>query len=126
MASLSPWSNSGLGYGMGLYRPRRPSYTYATQSGGRQRTESYRYALRRSTGDPEDHSDFIDIASKRSRKESYIKALKPEEHDFELKPVVIKVDGDVESNHVPTECNSVTKRLSLHMGHNIRKNTYKS
>jgi hypothetical protein len=42
---------SGLGQGFGLFRPRRPSYTYATQTElaylgqyGRQRTESYRYA----------------------------------------------------------------------------------
>ncbi|KAK3095705.1 hypothetical protein FSP39_017862 [Pinctada imbricata] len=111
MASLSPWSNSGLGYGMGLYRPRRPSYTYATQSGGRQRTESYRYAVRKSTDDPEDQSDYIDVTAKRNRKESYLTALRPDGASLELKPVEIKVE-EPEENHV-SQNNEIANRRSF-------------
>lgn len=76
-SSLSPWDMSGLGPGFGLHRSRRPSYTYATQIGGRQRTESYRYALRKSTGDEEEPPDFVEsMISKRPRKESYIRATR--------------------------------------------------
>lgn len=91
MSSLSPFSNTGLGYGMGIYRPRRPSYTYATQP-YRQRTESYRYALRKSTGDAE-HTDFIEgMTNKRGRKESYFQATRRDDVNVEMTPVEIKVD----------------------------------
>jgi hypothetical protein len=64
MSTLSPFDVSGLGQGFGLFRPRRPSYTYATQTElaylgqyGRQRTESYRYAVRKSTSEQEEQPD---------------------------------------------------------------------
>ncbi|XP_062620059.1 protein unc-93 homolog A-like [Saccostrea cucullata] len=93
MSSLSPFANTGLGYGMGIYRPRRPSYTYATQA-PRQRTESYRYAVRKSTGDPE-NTDFIEgmtNSSKRGRKESYFQAVKRDDRNVEMAQVEVRID----------------------------------
>ncbi|XP_005112147.2 uncharacterized protein LOC101853209 [Aplysia californica] len=79
--TLSPFDLSGLGMGFGLYRPRRPSYTFATKC-NRQRNESYRHATRRenldSTSEPMSaDGDFIeDVLRSRTRKISYIKATK--------------------------------------------------
>ncbi|KAL3847529.1 hypothetical protein ACJMK2_018434 [Sinanodonta woodiana] len=76
--SLSPWDLSGLGMSFGLYRPRRPSYTYATQQ--RQRTESYRYAVRKNTSEPDEPPDFIEgIIQQKNRKESYVRATRKDE-----------------------------------------------
>ena len=75
---LSPWDLSGLGYGFGLYRPRRPSYTYATQV-QRARSESYRYAVRKSTSDLGEAPDFIEGILSKHRKESYIKATRQDD-----------------------------------------------
>ena len=76
---IGPFGMSGLGMGFGLYRPRRPSYTLATQA-CRQRSESYRYATRRdntdfiSDVDVHDGEDFIDGVIKRtSRQASFVK-----------------------------------------------------
>ncbi|CAI9736142.1 Hypothetical predicted protein [Octopus vulgaris] len=85
--SLSPWDmggiSSGIGMGFGLYRPRRPSYLYATQV-NRQRSESYRHAVRRENADVlEQTDDFIDGMLQRKRKESYMKATRKIE-DVEL------------------------------------------
>lgn len=106
MSTLSPFDTSGLGQGFGLFRPRRPSYTYATQTElaylgqyGRQRTESYRYAVRKSTSDPEDQQDFIEglVTNRRNRKESYMNAVARDEnialHEKSKQPVI--------ENHVP-------------------------
>ncbi|KAK7090837.1 hypothetical protein V1264_010587 [Littorina saxatilis] len=77
-STLSPWDLSGLGMGFGLYRPRRPSYTFATQQ-GRQRSESYRHATRR---DPEGETlpqeDYIENVLSKVRKDSYLKATRDE------------------------------------------------
>lgn len=66
--------------GFGLYRPRRPSYTFATKS-SRQRSESYRYATRRehadSTSEVSNGEDFIEgVLRSKARKISYLKATK--------------------------------------------------
>ena len=90
--TLSPWDLSGLGMGFGLYRPRRPSYTFATQH-GRQRSESYRYATRR---DPEGAEaqgpDYIESALSKVRKESYLKATRadPEGNRVELARLTVQ------------------------------------
>lgn len=85
---LSPFDLSGVGIGFGLYRPRRPSYTFATQV-QRQRSESYRYAVRKSGSDTEDPPDFIEgIIQQKKRKESYIRATREEdEMEVELHDV---------------------------------------
>ncbi|XP_052104182.1 protein unc-93 homolog A-like [Mytilus californianus] len=106
MSTLSPFDISGLGKGFGLFRPRRPSYTYATQTElaylgqyGRQRTESYRYAVRKSTSDPEEQSDFIEglVTNRRNRKESYLNALKSDENSVTLQQVREPIIG----NNIP-------------------------
>ena len=74
--ALTPWDFSGLGMGFGLYRPRRPSYTFATQY-NRQRSESYRYATRLDTTDVEEKKeDYIEDVVAKKRKESYLKATR--------------------------------------------------
>jgi hypothetical protein len=87
MNHLSPWDLSGVGMGFGLYRPRRPSYTLATQA-QRQRSESYRYAVRKSTSDPDEPADFIEgIIQRKNRKESYVRATRGEHTDVEMSDV---------------------------------------
>ena len=87
MNHLSPWDLSGVGMGFGLYRPRRPSYTFATQA-QRQRSESYRYAVRKSTSDPDEPADFIEgIIQRKNRKESYVRATRGEHSDVEMSDV---------------------------------------
>ncbi|XP_060071229.1 protein unc-93 homolog A-like [Ylistrum balloti] len=87
-STLSPFDMSGLGAGFGLYRPRRPSYTYATQA-NRQRTESYRYAVKKSAADVEEQTDFIEgYLTKRGRKESYVRATRRGDDAFELRSVL--------------------------------------
>lgn len=117
MSSLSPFTNTGLGYGMGIYRPRRPSYTYATQT-YRQRTESYRYALRKGTGDTE-QSDFIEgMTNKRGRKESYFQATRRGDVNVEMAPVEIKVEPPNPSEDeltVPNNRHSINKLPEDHM-----------
>ena len=75
--TLSPWDLSGLGMGFGLYRPRRPSYTFATQH-SRQRSESYRHATRREPDgvETQQQEDYIENVLSKVRKESYIKATR--------------------------------------------------
>jgi len=84
--SLSPWDLSGrIGFDFSLYRPRRPSYVFATQA-ARQRNESYRHATKHSntsssTGGMEDPGggpsgeigtvDYIEGMTRKKRKESY-------------------------------------------------------
>lgn len=97
--SLSPWDLGGLGLSFGLYRPRRPSYTIATQT-YRQRSESYRHAThrdnstselgQRETDPPE---DFIEDVIQKRRKESYVRATRQPE-TFELTDVGIPPDAD--------------------------------
>ncbi|XP_067670327.1 protein unc-93 homolog A-like [Haliotis asinina] len=101
--SLTPWDFSGLGMGFGLYRPRRPSYTFATQC-SRQRSESYRYATRRETDIAEQSEDFIDDMMRKKRKASYIKATRKMD-EIELDNVINEnrnhVGNDTrEQNHV--------------------------
>lgn len=97
---LSPFDLSGVGIGLGIYRPRRPSYTFATQV-QRQRSESYRYAVRKSGSDCEEPTDFIEgIIQRKTRKESYIRATREEEemaselHD--VKEAMKRVEDDEE------------------------------
>jgi hypothetical protein len=63
--------------GFGLFRPRRPSYTFATQI-GRQRSESYRYATRRDPDEAEQQpkEDYIENVLSKVHKESYVKATR--------------------------------------------------
>ncbi|GFO16543.1 unc-93-like protein a [Plakobranchus ocellatus] len=76
---MGPFGMSGLGMGFGLYRPRRPSYTLATQS-HRQRSESYRHATRPDNGDLASDADMLDgedyidgVIKRSSRKASLVK-----------------------------------------------------
>lgn len=93
--TLSPWDLSGLGMGFGLYRPRRPSYTFATQH-SRQRSESYRHATRREPegAEAQPQEDYIENVLSKVRKESYIRATRdePEGNHVEL--------GGLTSNHL--------------------------
>ena len=62
--SLSPWDLSGnISFDFSLYRPRRPSYVYATQI-TRRRNESYRSATK-SESTEETGFDFIEDIVKR-------------------------------------------------------------
>lgn len=102
MNHLSPWDLSGVGMGFGLYRPRRPSYTFATQTQQRQRSESYRYAVRKGTSESEEPMDFIEgIIQRKNRKESYIRATRHEDPlDVELSDVraaMRALDEDMEA-----------------------------
>lgn len=99
--SLSPWDLSGLGLGFGLYRPRRPSYTFATQC-SRQRSESYRYAVKRDNpeAEVEEQTDFIEGMLQKKRKESYVRATRGESDIFELSQVQEPCLEVVSQNHV--------------------------
>lgn len=106
MNHLSPWDLSGVGMGFGLYRPRRPSYTFATQA-QRQRSESYRYAVRKGTSDTEEPADFIEgIIQRKNRKESYIRATRHEDQmDVEMSEVreaMRALDEDLEEPEIAT------------------------
>lgn len=113
---LSPFDLTGVGRGFGLYRPRRPSYTFATQV-QRQRSESYRYAVRKSASDSDEPPDFIEgIIQRKTRKESYIRATRQDEeasvelHDVKeaMKRVEDAVSGsnDVTETEIPKLPNS--------------------
>ncbi|XP_025079982.1 protein unc-93 homolog A-like isoform X2 [Pomacea canaliculata] len=80
-STLSPWDFSGLGMGFGLYRPRRPSYTYATQQ-RRQRSESYRYATHREAEsvDAAPQEDYIDNVLSKMHSDGHGKAAAREPH----------------------------------------------
>ncbi|KAL4219873.1 hypothetical protein ACF0H5_020284 [Mactra antiquata] len=102
MNHLSPWDLSGVGMGFGLYRPRRPSYTFATQTQQRQRSESYRYAVRKGTSESDEPVDFIEgIIQRKNRKESYIRATRHDDpSDVELsdvKAAMKALDEDLEA-----------------------------
>ena len=123
MSTLSPFDVSGLGQGFGLFRPRRPSYTYATQTElaylgqyGRQRTESYRYAVRKSTSEQEEQPDFIEglVTHKRTRKESYLNAVKREDNCVPLRPFIRE---QVVENNVP----KVTVEIVPHSNEHIKE-----
>ncbi|XP_021340099.1 uncharacterized protein LOC110441312 [Mizuhopecten yessoensis] len=113
-STLSPFDMTGLGAGFGLYRPRRPSYTYATQA-GRQRTESYRYAVKKSAADVEEQTDFIEgYLTKRGRKESYVRATRRGDDAIELRSVL-----DTCPSHKPTG-NNVMMTSASHVQDNIK------
>ncbi len=96
--SLSPWDLSGnISFDFSLYRPRRPSYVFATQV-ARRRNESYRHATKSESmgqGDP-GIDDFIEgqggAAQHKKRKDSYIQATDLEQEHIEL--------GQVDINHI--------------------------
>ena len=102
--------------GFDLYRPRRPSYTYATQT-QLQRRESYRlYAVCKSASDLDEPPDFIEgVLQCKKRKESYIRAVCEEDsHDFELRRVgespeveLNETDANIQTKiSVTTECDT--------------------
>jgi hypothetical protein len=79
---LSPWDISGFTFDFDLYRPRRPSYLFATRT--RRRTSSYRSATSRedSNSDVEQvKGDFIEGIVHKKRKESYKRANKHDDDD---------------------------------------------
>lgn len=94
--SLSPWDLSGLGQGFGLYRPRRTSYTCATQLKST-RSESYRHATRQENSEiAEEDDDFIDGVIQAKRKGSYVKATrKKEDIEIELDMMETSIDDQV-------------------------------
>lgn len=105
--SLSPWDLSGLGMGFGLYRPRRPSYTMATQT-RRQRSESYRYATRRdNVEDAEQAEDFIEDIIRRKKLEDEEDLPHCPSEGIELRTVVVN------HNHVDKSSNTVRTRNHL-------------
>lgn len=92
--SLSPWDLSGnISFDFSLYRPRRPSYVYATQI-ARRRNESYRHATKADNSCEPVAEDFIEgiQAARKKRKEhcpnKYGKAHGPGE-GIELRQVDI-------------------------------------
>lgn len=78
--SLSPWDLSGnISFDFSLYRPRRPSYVFATQI-ARRRNESYRHATKSDSNSGEPcEVDFIEGIVRKKRKDSYKAATQHEE-----------------------------------------------
>lgn len=123
--SLSPWDLSGnISFDFSLYRPRRPSYVFATQV-ARRRNESYRHATKTDApGTSADQGvefieeDFIEGIVKKKRKDSYRQATEDEEINIELGPIHDAPD----SNHigpiaeVPNEdaCSTVSYHVPVH------------
>ena len=90
--SLSPWDLSGnISFDFSLYRPRRPSYVFATQVSKR-RNESYRHATKSDSNSGEQGVDFIEVIARKKRKDSYKQATQLEEIEL----------ASVELNHIPT------------------------
>lgn len=78
--SLSPWDLSGsISFDFSLYRPRRPSYVFATQT-ARQRNESYRHATKHPSATDQGE---LDTGSRKKRKESYRAATGQRPDDIE-------------------------------------------
>ena len=96
--SLSPWDLSGnISFDFSLYRPRRPSYVFATQV-ARRRNESYRHATKSDssgTGEPGIEEDFIEGIVKKKRKDSYRQATEEDENNIEMGPI-----DAPDSNHI--------------------------
>uniref|UniRef100_A0A2C9KZ55 UNC93-like protein n=1 Tax=Biomphalaria glabrata TaxID=6526 RepID=A0A2C9KZ55_BIOGL len=101
--TLSPFDLNGLGMGFGLYRPRRPSYTFATKY-NRQRSESYRYATRRenpeSTSEASNGEDFIEgVLRNKTRRNNLVATATPLRLDEQGSPpkvgVVLSDDDQV-------------------------------
>lgn len=98
--SLSPWDLSGnISFDFSLYRPRRPSYVFATQT-ARQRNESYRHATKHGSAstDPSaepDRTDFIEGITRKKRKESY-RAATQRTDDIEVE----SASSTRDANHV--------------------------
>ena len=107
--SLSPWDLRGISFDLGVYRPRRPSYLYATQ-GNRRRNESYRHATKtEESNDNNDHDiegfDFIEGMVQKKRKDSYKRATKAEDIEMDnLDPN----GGEPSSNHVGVTIDGAT------------------
>ena len=101
--SLSPWDLSGnISFDFSLYRPRRPSYVFATQI-ARRRNESYRHATKSesNSGETDKGLDFIEgIQRSKKRKDSYKAATSLEE--IELSQV------ELSSNHVRIQVTSAS------------------
>ena len=118
--SLSPWDLSGnISFDFSLYRPRRPSYVFATQV-ARRRNESYRHATKSDssgTGEPGIEEDFIEGIVKKKRKDSYRQATEEDEINIEMGPI-----DAPDSNHigpiaeVPNEdaCSTVSYHVPVH------------
>lgn len=105
--SLSPWDLGGISFDFNVYRPRRPSYLYATQH-RRGRPASYRSATRAddSISTSSDlGSDFIEgMIQKRPRKNSYRRATRNSnsDNDIELESIECNRQSVVPQTKVPT------------------------
>ena len=104
--SLSPWDLSGnISFDFSLYRPRRPSYVFATQI-TRRRNESYRHATKSESNSGDtgglENVDFIEGMVRKKRKDSYKQATQSDE---------------IEMGHVPIECgnhiDSISDRITV-------------
>lgn len=81
--SLSPWDLSGsISFDFSLYRPRRPSYVFATQT-ARQRNESYRHATKHPSAADPGELDAAGAGASKKRKESYRAATGQRPDDIE-------------------------------------------
>ena len=96
--SLSPWDLSGnISFDFSLYRPRRPSYVFATQV-ARRRNESYRHATKSDSAgasEPGIEEDFIEGIVEKKRKDSYRQATEDDEINIEMGPI-----DAADSNHI--------------------------
>ena len=92
--SLSPWDLSGnISFDFSLYRPRRPSYVFATQI-ARRRNESYRHATKSDSNSGDTGGlDFIEGIVRKKRKDSYKAATQHEE---------IEMGKSEQANHIST------------------------
>jgi hypothetical protein len=94
--SLSPWDLSGnISFDFSLYRPRRPSYLYATQI-QRRRNESYRHATKSDSNSGESAQDFIEGMVRKKRKDSYKQATQLEEIELGTVELVNHVGSSLE------------------------------
>jgi len=116
--SLSPWDLSGnISFDFSLYRPRRPSYVFATQT-ARQRNESYRHATKHSssstdpTAEP-DRADFIEGIARKKRKESY-RAATQRPDDIEIEPASSTTTSR-DANHVTGSGSAEGASVSLEL-----------
>ena len=125
--SLSPWDLNGqISFDFSLYRPRRPSYVFATQT-ARQRNESYRHATKHSGGGGSeggssgggggggasgdlDRADFIEGIVRKKRKESYRAATGQRQDEDLLELDSVGTGGGSDRKTPPVVTNHVADR----------------
>lgn len=117
--SLSPFDFSNLGMGFGVYRPRRPSYTFATQQ-NRARSGSYRCATSKesplnSSSDAGNIDDFIDDVLKHRRKRSYTCATKEDSSSSSKIQMPCLADNNDGMNSEDTTGTSSLIRNNVHV-----------